>query len=312
MKGTLYLGTFGGCVVMSGCFPEKTLRRFLDATLLESQAEAVAQHLGDCAVCQEVLEQLTRSPDARVPGVVGPSRAPADRTADLDFLQALKNHPPHPSPAAAPLPDDTNAGPEPPGPAGAPPAIPGYEILGELGRGGMGVVYKARQVKLDRLVALKVIWGGARAEPSLLARFRLEAEALARLQHPNIVQVYDVGEQDSCPYLALEYVDAGSLDQQLSGKPLPARTAARLMATVAGAVHAAHQAGVLHRDLKPANILVSGGVVSGERSPSPGAATPGLGHHPPLTTHHSPPPRSPILALPSAWTVSPAKPGAAW
>jgi hypothetical protein len=139
--------------------------------------------------------------------------------------------------------------------AAAAPAIPGYEILGELGRGGMGVVYKARHLELNRLVALKMIRVGDAGEAEV-ARFRGEALALARLQHPNIVQVYDVGLYQGQPFLSLEDVEGGSLNQRLAGGPQPAREAAELVRVLAGAVHAAHQAGIIHRDLKPANVLV--------------------------------------------------------
>jgi len=133
---------------------------------------------------------------------------------------------------------------------------PGYEILGELGHGGMGIVYQARQVRLNRIVALKVIRTGPEATPEDLARFRTEGEAVARLQHPHIVQIYDSGEHDGRPYFALEFVDGGSLAGRLKGRPLPPRQAARLVQTLAGAVHHAHQNKVLHRDLKPANVLL--------------------------------------------------------
>jgi WD40 repeat protein len=139
----------------------------------------------------------------------------------------------------------------------APPPIPGYEILGELGRGGMSVVYRARQLGLGRVVALKMIRLGAQAGPDELARFRREAEAVARLHHPNIVQVYELGEQDGRPFLALEFCDGGSLAAALAGQPQPVRRAAELTATLARAVHAAHEAGVVHRDLKPANVLLN-------------------------------------------------------
>jgi WD40 repeat protein/tRNA A-37 threonylcarbamoyl transferase component Bud32 len=137
------------------------------------------------------------------------------------------------------------------------PAIPGYEILGELGRGGMGVVYKARQVKLNRTVAVKMILAGPFTGPEDLTRFRTEAEAAARLQHPNIVQVHEVGEQDGRPYVVLEYVDGGGLAARLGGTPLPAREAAELVETLARAMHYAHSRGVVHRDLKPANVLLT-------------------------------------------------------
>jgi WD40 repeat protein/serine/threonine protein kinase len=139
---------------------------------------------------------------------------------------------------------------------GVAPAPPGYEILGELGRGGIGVVYKARQVGLDRVVALKMLQAGPAARDDDLARFRAEAEAVARLQHPNIVQVYEVGECQGQPFLALEFINGGSLADRLDGAPWPAGQAAALLETLAGAAHAAHERGIIHRDLKPANILL--------------------------------------------------------
>jgi WD40 repeat protein/serine/threonine protein kinase len=146
------------------------------------------------------------------------------------------------------------------------PKVPGYQIEKVLGRGGMAVVYLARQINLKRLVALKMILHGAQADTHELARFRIEAEAVARLQHPNIIQVYEVGGQDGCPYLSLEYADGGTLAQKLNGTPLPASEAARLIEILAQAVHAAHLRGIIHRDLKPANILLlSGGVLDEEK-----------------------------------------------
>ena len=136
------------------------------------------------------------------------------------------------------------------------PAIPGYTLLGELGRGGMGVVYKAEHVKLKRLVALKMVLGGALAGPQHLERFRAEAEAVARLQHPNIVQIYEVGEHDGLPFFSLEYCAGGSLAQRLDGTPLPVREAAGIIETLARAMHAAHERHIVHRDLKPANVLM--------------------------------------------------------
>jgi serine/threonine protein kinase/Flp pilus assembly protein TadD len=157
---------------------------------------------------------------------------------------------------------DTVPAPAPPVPrSGLPsaprPAVPGYEILEELGRGGMGVVYKARQTKLKRVVALKMILAGAHANAAQLTRFRAEAEAVARLQHPNIVQIHEVGEHQGLPYFSLEFVDGGSLDKQLAGHPQPAVPAARLVEKLARAMDSAHQKGIIHRDLKPANVLLA-------------------------------------------------------
>jgi hypothetical protein len=137
------------------------------------------------------------------------------------------------------------------------PAVPGYEVIGELGRGGMGVVYQARQVKLQRLVALKMILSGGHASKGELDRLRAEAEAIARLQHPNIVAIHEVGEHEGMPFLALEFCAGGSLEKKLSGTPLPPAEAASLMEALSRAMDAAHRAQVIHRDLKPANVLLS-------------------------------------------------------
>jgi serine/threonine-protein kinase len=137
------------------------------------------------------------------------------------------------------------------------PAVAGYEVLGELGRGGMGIVYLARQPGLGRLVALKMLLSGAYTTEAQRRRFRAEAEAAARLQHPNVVQVFEVGEHDGHPFFALEYVQGCNLAEALAGAPAPPRAAAELLAAVADAVHAAHERGIIHRDLKPNNILLA-------------------------------------------------------
>src|SRR5262245_24827022 len=146
------------------------------------------------------------------------------------------------------------------GPGGHPaPFIqpPGYQILFELGRGGMGVVYKAWQVDLKRFVALKMILAGGYSSPEQITRFRTEAEAIARLRHPGIVQVYQVGEHRGLPFCVLEYVDGGTLAAKLRGRPLAPPKAAELIEKVARAVHAMHQCRVMHRDLKPSNVLLT-------------------------------------------------------
>jgi serine/threonine-protein kinase len=137
------------------------------------------------------------------------------------------------------------------------PVIDGYEIGELLGRGGMGLVYRATHHALKRTVALKIIVSGAHAGSHERARFRTEAEAVGRLQHPGIVQIYEVGEQAGCPYLALEFVSGGSLAEQLNGTPMPARRAAQLLRDLARAVQHAHEHGIVHRDLKPANVLLT-------------------------------------------------------
>jgi tetratricopeptide (TPR) repeat protein/tRNA A-37 threonylcarbamoyl transferase component Bud32 len=137
------------------------------------------------------------------------------------------------------------------------PVIPGYEILEELGRGGMGVVYKARQLRLNRVVALKMILAGDHAPQEAALRFLAEAENIARLHHPHIVQIFSFGDCEGRPFFAMEYVGGGSLSDRLDGTPRQARESARLVETLARAIHEAHQLGIIHRDLKPANILLT-------------------------------------------------------
>ncbi len=137
------------------------------------------------------------------------------------------------------------------------PEVEGYIVLSELGRGGMGVVYKARQKKLNRIVALKMVLSGAHAGQDQLARFYTEAEAVAHLQHANIVQIYEVSEHGGLPYFSLEFVDGGSLSDRIDGKPQPVDEAARQVELLSRAMAYAHAQGIVHRDLKPANVLLS-------------------------------------------------------
>ena len=137
------------------------------------------------------------------------------------------------------------------------PIVPGYHVLEELGRGGMGVVYKARPESLNRLVALKMILAGDLAGPEASARFFAEAEAVARLQHPQVVQIFRIGDHRGRPFLEMEFVEGGSLADRLEGTPWKPRRAAKLVESLARAVHHAHLRGIVHRDLKPANILLT-------------------------------------------------------
>ncbi len=188
------------------------------------------------AVCSSCVELL--------PVVRHRWRQVCQARAELDAL-----FPPAVGPGAgslAPLPDAT-----------ALPSIPGYAVEAVLGVGGMGVVFRARHLQLNRLVAVKMALAGAHAVPHERARFQREAEAVAALRHPNVVQIYEVGEAGGRAYFSMEYVEGGTLGQQLTGAPRLPRDAAALVATLAGAVHAAHAGGIVHRDLKPANIFLT-------------------------------------------------------
>lgn len=213
------------------CPSELELRAFHAGMLGERALDAVADHIEECQVCGEALERLDTSVDPLL-------------AALREAQAAVTVHGPAPWPA------------EPAKPAALPldaPNLPGYEVLALLGRGGMGMVYRARQLALNRLVALKQL---RPANPSEQARARTEAEALALLRHPHIVQIYEVIEHDERVYLSLELIAGGSLADQLTGKPRSAREAAGLLEVLAATVHYAHSQGIVHRDLKPANILL--------------------------------------------------------
>lgn len=155
------------------------------------------------------------------------------------------------------------------------PRVPGYDLLRELGRGGMGVVYLARQKGLERVVALKMLLSGQFAAVEQETRFRREAQAAAKLVHPHIVQVHEIGEHEGRWYFSLEYVDGPSLDERIAGQPQPPRPAAQLVATLARAVHFAHLQGILHRDLKPANVLLAAAATPAQDAGEPaGYGTP--------------------------------------
>ncbi|HEV3436820.1 MAG TPA: serine/threonine-protein kinase, partial [Gemmata sp.] len=137
------------------------------------------------------------------------------------------------------------------------PQIPGYEVETILGSGGMGIVFRAKHMRLNRVVALKMALAGAYAGQHERERFQREAEAVAALRHPNVVQIYDIGESAGRPYFTMEFVEGGSLAEKLQGTPLPSREAAAILATLAEAIHVAHEGGIVHRDLKPANIMLT-------------------------------------------------------
>jgi len=248
------------------CPAQEQLERMLVDGLAGPEAETVERHVAGCALCQRTLESLTADDptDVEAPGARRPEGAEGDTPPDRPSGTA----PPEMNPITRegrPPPglDSTNAARTTSNSKGPPssrwPAIPGYEIQEELGRGGMGVVYLARQVKAKRLVALKMIlntkW--TRAEDRL--RFEIEVAALAQLKHPNIVAVFDVGAFEDQPYFSLEYVNGGTLAQALARdeRLLSPRRAAATVEILARAVHSAHQSGIVHRDLKPGNILLS-------------------------------------------------------
>ncbi|HZY83476.1 MAG TPA: protein kinase [Gemmataceae bacterium] len=204
------------------CPSDQALLAFHLGTLPAAEVDGVAEHLETCGRCEGAVQRL----DGEADPVLAVLRKPLSTAGR----------------GAGQLPPDDW------------PDLPGYEVFGPLGKGGMGVVYKALQVRLNRLVALKRLRSGS---PRELARARTEAVALARLQHPNIVQVFEVAEHRGSAYLVLELVEGGPLGGKLQGKPRPPRATAALLEPVARAVHYAHQRGVVHRDLKPANVLMS-------------------------------------------------------
>ncbi|MDR3622743.1 MAG: protein kinase [Paludisphaera borealis] len=214
------------------CPDEQAWLAFHHGESAEDDLDGLAAHLEACASCSERLAEIEGRPDP--------------------ILDALRRG------GGAPPP--TSRTPE----AGS--AVPGYEVLELLGAGGMGVVHKARHLRLGRLTALKRLKTSSLFD---LHRFRREAEAVAALQHPNVVQIYEVGDHDGQPYLALEYVAGGSLADFLQGRPQPPPDAAALVETLARAVDHAHRRGVVHRDLKPANILLQ---PSSEAAADPGTA----------------------------------------
>jgi serine/threonine protein kinase/WD40 repeat protein len=233
---------------MNECPSQAILERAFRALLLDDVEDPlIVAHVEVCGSCQTRIEDLladgadTPTGDRHLD--VGRKRHRLGQDLTTDARQSL---------LSAPEPDGQWFA-----EAAALPGVPGYEILGRLGAGGMGVVYKARHEQLNRVVALKMILAGEHADADKLARFHLEAEAVARLRHPNIVEIYDVGTVNGRPYIALEYLPGESLKWLFQQGPQPPRRSAELLATLAQAVHTAHLAGIVHRDLKPSNVLLA-------------------------------------------------------
>ncbi|HJZ56902.1 MAG TPA: serine/threonine-protein kinase, partial [Gemmataceae bacterium] len=252
---------------MPECPSDIDLSGFLDESLPADQLAVLSSHVDGCPSCQARLDRLTEGPDSpaarykELPSMIGAGSRTGwlsgPRTEVGPDAQIPEVHPD----AATQLLGDRS----PLSSFTGLPSVPGFDVIAELGRGGMGVVYKARHRGLHRLCALKMILAGGAADPKIVQRFQFEAEVLARVQHPQVVQVYEADTFTGptgvpIPYLAMELLEGGSLSRRLrdpdgKGQPMPPHEAAGLIEGIARAVHAAHLQGVVHRDLKPGNIL---------------------------------------------------------
>ncbi len=239
------------------CPPREVLVAWTRGALPAEHLEAVAEHVCSCPRCEPVLGDLDEAgrllaclreaPTEPFLLEAGCARLEERARAVRTVRRSEPTRSDHAETVAREL---EEAGERPR------PTFGNYLLLERLGRGGMGVVYKAMQEPVHRLVALKMIRAGEHADEEELARFRTEGEAVARLRHANVIQLYDFGEHDGQPYFSMEYAAGGSLAAKLAGGALPARQAAELVRTLALAVEAAHRERIVHRDLKPANVLL--------------------------------------------------------
>ncbi len=232
--------------MIDACPSPHQLLQLLAEELSRDESDVVADHVQVCQACQQSLDTLVGQARRGSPAGSGPSSA-----EDLDFLSGLKKQ----GPGYVVGGDERRSGIVPTCDAPLPATIGGYDILSRLGAGSTAVVYQAQDRQLGRVVALKVMQSNAR--PDVRARFRREAMAVARLQHPELVPVFEIGEHDGQLFLAMEFVDSGSLADYLHGMPQPPREAAAFVERIARAVAYAHQESIVHRDLKPANILLA-------------------------------------------------------
>jgi hypothetical protein len=267
---------FTPTISASPCPDATALQQFLNDEQGGVGGVPLQEHIDSCPACQQVLARLVGS----LPGSLDAISSLLG--ADLAAQAAVRPTQPPSTPAIQAPAEATMPVTE---LLSEPIQVPGYEVLAEAGRGGMGVVYKARQLRTDRIVALKMLVAGRHAGSKERTRFLHEAKAVAQLQHPNIVALYEAGQYGDLPYFTLEFVGGGNLANLLQGEPLPPQNAARLVEQLARGMQYAHERGIIHRDLKPGNILLaegSGGAVSGEWS-SP--TSPSTTHHSARTTH---------------------------
>jgi WD40 repeat protein/tRNA A-37 threonylcarbamoyl transferase component Bud32 len=241
------------------------LRQFAAGALGDEDVDRIAEHLARCQACRAAVDVV----------IVGDRFVDRLRSATTFGAEVPEGQAERQRAARALSREVRRSGSTVSGPAGLGPSPPSdvgqYVVLGEVGRGGMGVVYQARHRDLRRTVALKMILAGAFASEVQRQRFRREAELAARVQHPHIVQVYEVGLHDGHPFLAMEWVGGGSLADRLGSDPWPPQVAAGLIETLARVIDVAHQSGVVHRDLKPSNILLQTGAVAAAEGPLAGA-----------------------------------------